>query len=66
MDAVGRFHNREPRYVACPSGFNPQQFPILAVHYFGAAPIANPDIVYEVTADSFPPAPLRRTAGGST
>ena len=66
MDAVGRFHNREPRHVACPSGLDPQQFPILAAHFFGVDPIANPDIVFAVGADTFPPAPLRRTAGGST
>ena len=49
-----------------PPGFDPQQFPVLAAHFFGVDPIANPDIVYAVGADSFPPAPLRRTAGGST
>ncbi len=41
MDAVGRFHNREPRHVACPSGLDPQQFPILAAHYFCVDQIAN-------------------------
>ena len=41
MDAVGRFHNREPRHVACPSGLDPQQFPMFAAHYFGVYPVAN-------------------------
>ena len=52
--------------TATPEGFDPQQFPILAAHFFGVDPIANPDIVFAVGADTFPPAPLRRTAGGAT